>query len=384
MDTRKLTIGQHLDELRASIIRALGWILLAFMVAFFFQNDLMGIVVQPHMQAIGDISSRQRETRLDKHFGDLGPQVAAIFDQLRAARARLENSEAGLRESAPGALEPLRRKIVRAQQLADSTIAAAARFDQALMAYNAQPDSLLPALVVALDSWERSVQTLETSLQNGVLDRLPPNSQNLTVDTKLKILRYPESFIAHFKVALILALFFASPLAGRELWRFVGAGLFPNESRYVVVFAPVSFLLFLLGVLFGYYILIPLGLSYMATYGDPAYLELGITLSDYLSLFMILTIFLGLVFELPLVLLFLGKIGMVTAPVLRKGRRYLVLIAFIAAAILTPPDPITQVLMAIPIICLYEIGILLVAYFCKPAADAESSDPGAEADPAVS
>lgn len=368
MDTRKLTIGQHLDELRSSVIRALLWVLLAFVVAFFFQQDLMGIVVQPHVEAIGAISSRQRERTLDDHFGDLGPQVALIFEQLSSSRQRLEKAESGLRASAPDALEPLRRKVVRAQQLADSTSAAAARFDQTLQRFHGQPDSLMADLILALDTWQRSLQQLEASLQDGLLDRLPPGSQDLKIDSKLKILRYPESFIAHFKVALILALFFASPLAGRELWRFVGAGLFPNESRYVVVFAPVSFLLFLLGVLFGYYVLIPLGLSYMATYGDPAYLELGITLSDYLSLFMILTIFLGLVFELPLVLLFLGKIGMVTPPVLRKGRRYLILIAFIAAAILTPPDPITQVLMAIPIILLYEIGIVLVAVFCKPEA----------------
>ncbi len=374
MDSRKLTIGQHLEELRMRILRALLWILAAFVVAFWFQAELMTLVVQPHVSAIETISGRLRGEAFERRFATAAPEVEEVFAALSNARERLQTAEAELPAEA---LDAVRAEVVRGQVLADSATAAAQAFERALASYQAGADSTaLPGLISALDRWRTAVRTFEQEVAQGLRARLPESEEKvLEVDPKLRVLRYPESFLSHFKVALILAIFFASPLAGRELWSFVAAGLYAHESRYVVIFAPASFFLFVGGALFGYFILIPIGLSYMATYGDPSYLALGITLSDYLSLFILLTVFLGLVFQLPLILLFLGKIGLVDPPRLRKGRRYLILLAFVLSAVLTPPDPITQVLMAVPMVLLYEIGIVLVQLFGKPVtAPEEASD----------
>ncbi|NOZ23861.1 MAG: twin-arginine translocase subunit TatC [Planctomycetes bacterium] len=177
----------------------------------------------------------------------------------------------------------------------------------------------------------------------------------------LKITAYQEAFITLMKVCFISALFISSPVVIYEMWMFVAAGLYEHEKRYVYIFAPISLGSFLLGMLFGYFILIPFGLRFLLmVVGDIA--SPIIKISDYVSLLMLLTLVLGIVFQLPLVLLFLVKIDLITPETLRRERRYAILAAFIIAAILTPPDPGTQMMLAIPTIALYEIGILIAAF----------------------
>ncbi|MEW6355832.1 MAG: twin-arginine translocase subunit TatC [Planctomycetota bacterium] len=177
----------------------------------------------------------------------------------------------------------------------------------------------------------------------------------------LKVLTYQEAFITLMKVCFIAGLFISSPIVIHQMWMFVAAGLYDHEKRYVHIFAPISLGCFLIGMLFGYFILIPFGLRFLLTVvGDVA--SPIIRMSDYVSLLMLLTLVLGLVFQLPLIVLFLVKIDVVTADTLRRERRYAILAAFVVGAILTPPDPGTQIMVAVPAIGLYEIGILIAAF----------------------
>ncbi len=183
--------------------------------------------------------------------------------------------------------------------------------------------------------------------------------KNLGLPQSLQVLSYQEGFYAYIKLCLIASVFMAYPVILFQVWRFVEAGLFKKERRYVKTFAPISYIAFVTGVLFGYYFLIPYGLQFLIKILGGG-VQPMITMSQYISLVMMLTLALGFVFQLPLVMLFISKIGMLKAEDFIKWRMYAILIIFILAAVITPPDPFTQVMTALPMIILYEVGILAI------------------------
>lgn len=183
--------------------------------------------------------------------------------------------------------------------------------------------------------------------------------ESLGLSQSLQVLSYQEGFYAYIKLCLMTAVFLAYPVILHQIWKFVEAGLYKKERRYVKIFAPFSFIAFIIGVLFGYYFLIPFGLQFMIKILGGG-IQPIITMSQYISLVTMLTLALGIVFQLPLIMLFISKIGMLKAEDFIKWRRYAILIIFIIAAVITPPDPFTQVMAALPMIILYEIGILTI------------------------
>jgi len=180
--------------------------------------------------------------------------------------------------------------------------------------------------------------------------------RKLELPERLRIIRYPEGFYSYMKVCLVAAIFVSSPFVFYQIWRFVSVGLYKHERLFVSRFAPASIALFLAGGAFGYLALLPLGLRFLLSVaGDLA--EPMITMGDYTSLIMTVAILLGLVFQLPLVMMLLAKIGLAKYETFSRKRRYAILLAFIVGAVLTPPDPFTQAMLALPMIGLYEIGI---------------------------
>ena len=183
--------------------------------------------------------------------------------------------------------------------------------------------------------------------------------ETLGLSQSLQVLSYQEGFYAYIKLCLMTAVFLAYPVILYQIWKFVEAGLYKKERRYVRIFAPISFIAFIIGVLFGYFFLIPFGLQFLIKVlgGE---IQPIITMSQYISLVTMLTLALGVVFQLPLIMLFVSRIGMLKAEDFIKWRMYAILIIFILAAVITPPDPFTQVMTALPMIILYEIGILTI------------------------
>jgi Tat protein translocase TatC len=175
----------------------------------------------------------------------------------------------------------------------------------------------------------------------------------------LQTIKYQEAFISYLKACIVAAIILASPWVFLQLWAFVGSGLYPREKRYVLLYMPFSFIFFAGGVTFGYLLLIPEGMTYLAKYANPELVSVQITLGFYLSFFLLLTVALGLVFQLPLVMMFLAKTGIVSSKDFAKYRKYAILAAPIIGAVLTPPDPVTQLLLASPMFLLYEFGIQL-------------------------
>lgn len=164
-----------------------------------------------------------------------------------------------------------------------------------------------------------------------------------------------EAFVSMLKIAAILGLVASSPIILVEAWLFIMPGLFPNERRLVFRLAPVVALLFVLGILFSWFVMLPFMLTFFLGF-ETERIHATITISRFLSFLIGVTLPFGLVFQLPLVTYTLTRIGAVPARFWSRQRRYVILLAVIVGAILTPPDPVSQTLLAVPLLVLYEIG----------------------------
>lgn len=166
-----------------------------------------------------------------------------------------------------------------------------------------------------------------------------------------------SQFMTHVTTALYLGLLVASPYVLVELFRFITPALYENEKKYSVRIAIAMYLLFVVGVLMSYFILFPISFRFLGTYSVSDIVESNITLRSYISTFTTLTLVMGLVFQLPVIAFFLGKIGVVKSDFLKRYRKHALVIIMVVAAIITPPDLMTLVLVTIPLYLLYEVSI---------------------------
>lgn len=166
-----------------------------------------------------------------------------------------------------------------------------------------------------------------------------------------------EALWMHFKISFISGFIVSSPIIFYEIWKFISPGLLMKEKKYVFPFVAVTTLLFLIGALFCFIIVLPFAMNFLLTY-KTANIKPMLSVGKYIDFCLKFILAFGTIFELPVVLVFLTKMGIVSTEFLAKNRKYAVLIAFVLAALLTPtPDVFNQTLMAVPIILLYETGI---------------------------
>lgn len=168
-----------------------------------------------------------------------------------------------------------------------------------------------------------------------------------------------QYFLVFMIAAAIFGLVLASPIVLIEMWKFIGAGLYKKERRAVMRFVPFSMGLFAAGVTFGYKIMVPFALVFLVGFTNQRFASNLFTVSDYFRFLFILTVALGAVFQMPLIMMGLTRFGITTPGLYIKYWRHCVLGMFVVSAILTPPDPVTQILMAGPMMCLFGLGIVL-------------------------
>jgi len=184
-------------------------------------------------------------------------------------------------------------------------------------------------------------------------------------DLVLQNIKMTGQFLTHFKMSFIMGFVLAFPYVFWQVWKFIRPALYQNElkaMRGVVFFA---WFFFIVGILFGYLLILPFSINFLSNYVLSGNIENFIKISDYTGFIIMVALGAGLMFELPMVIYMLAKIGLVTPAFLRKYRKHAVVLLLFVSAIITPPDVITQVLIGLPVYALYEISILVAAWVIR-------------------
>ena len=194
--------------------------------------------------------------------------------------------------------------------------------------------------------------------------------ENDEINRRLIFTALHETFITYLKVAFFTAIFIGSPFILIQVWKFIAPGLYNNEKKALLPYLIATPTLFLLGGMLVYYLVMPLAIKFFLSFETSAQIsnlpiELEAKVNEYLSLIMRLIFAFGISFQLPVLLTLLARVGFVNSTYLKKRRKYVVVIIFALAAILTPPDPITQIGLGIPLLILYELSILSVKFIEK-------------------
>ncbi len=197
-----------------------------------------------------------------------------------------------------------------------------------------------------------------------ILDMLLYSVKNLRYDIHLQVLKVQSVFIIKLEIALIFGVVLSLPVIFYQIYAFVAPGLLQSERKYVwpvILFATLSFIA---GAAFAYFLIVPLALDFFLSLAPPSVTN-NIALDFFFGFVARLVLVFGVVFELPVISLFLTKIGLLSPGMLKKYRRHAIVIMFIVAAVLTPPDPTTQIMLAIPLLALYEVTIWISYFFSK-------------------
>ncbi|MBN1807108.1 MAG: twin-arginine translocase subunit TatC [Sedimentisphaerales bacterium] len=187
-----------------------------------------------------------------------------------------------------------------------------------------------------------------------------PSSAQRSVSRRLQILKPADGFVSYIKISLISGLILTSPWVFYQIWMFVAAGLYAHEKRYVHTAVPFSAALFVTGALFFIRVIAPLTLGFLVKFNE-GFLDTwsNFTFADYISFVTMLMLVFGVAFQTPIAIFFLTKTGLVSIESLCRSRRYVILLIVIVAAMATPPDALSQVGLAIPLYALFELGILM-------------------------
>ena len=194
---------------------------------------------------------------------------------------------------------------------------------------------------------------------------LIPLKEALPKGSDIVFLKVGEAFFTALKVSFFASIIFSLPIIFYQLWMFVAPGLYENEKKLVIPFVTSATIMFILGALFAYYIVFPFGFSYLINFGSQLFTAMP-SIGEYVGFFSKLMVGFGISFELPVITFFLATLGLVTDETLKGFFRFAIIIIFLIAALLTPPDVLSQLLMALPLIILYGVSIL-IAKIINPA-----------------
>lgn len=185
---------------------------------------------------------------------------------------------------------------------------------------------------------------------------LPFEIQNTDIEGQVSLLIWTcitAGFIVAFPYMLL------------QLWNFISPALYEKERKYAKSFIFISSMLFFIGVLFGYFIIVPMSVNFFATFNVSPEIKNDINVQSYIGMIKTSVIACGLIFELPIIMYFLTKVGLITPEFLRKYRKYAIVLILIVAAIATPPDVVSQIVVSIPLLILYEVSIFISAIVIK-------------------
>jgi len=300
-----MSLGDHLEELRARLILAIMGLTLGAIVAMAFGTRILEFIEKPYVNAMGKWI-REKETPRKK--AEMTTFVDLFFTTLTAS----------LDPNAPQ-FDPNRVEFLRKVSL-DSVDAWSNK------AWGAASDTELPTFA------------------------------------RLQVLAPADAFIAYMKVSFIAGLILTSPWVFYQLWMFVAAGLYPAERKYVHTAVPFSTALFVIGALFFLFVIAPLTLNFFLGFGDLVGTASNWTLDRYISFVTVLMLVFGIAFQTPIAIFILVRTGLVSIATLRRVRKFVILGMAVGAAIATPPDVLSMISLLIPLYGLYELGIILALF----------------------
>ena len=196
---------------------------------------------------------------------------------------------------------------------------------------------------------------------NQILDFIIAPLQNTLPDNqKMVFLEVQEPFFVAMKVAFFTGFLLSLPIIFWQFWLFVAPGLYENEKKYIIPFVVSATFMFLIGAAFCYYVVVPISFAFLINFGQQLFSAM-LNIGGYVGFFTKLVIAFGIAFELPVITFFLAKLGLVDDRMLKNSFRYAIIVIFIFAAVMTPPDILSQFLMAVPLIGLYGLSIFIAA-----------------------
>jgi sec-independent protein translocase protein TatC len=323
----------HLVELRKRLGLSVLSIFVAFVIAFTFHNSILTWITQPLNNAlseVGRIIESQDNATWHMQTDETNQTIAVTPEVKENPASQLEHS------------------LVEAAKIADSKLSI-------LLTQAAQAAKELSQTLKNLES-----NTTKTSKPKSFLGQITTHQVG-------------GAFFVAIKVSFFAGLLGALPFILYQLWLFIAPGLYNNEKKMVIPFVAGGSLMFFIGVMFAYYIVTPFGFQFLITFGSFLYTPL-INIEDYVGFFTKIMMGFGLAFELPVFAYFLALLGLVTDRTLIDFFKYAVIIIFVLAALLTPPDILTQLLMAAPLIVLYGISILIVRMVNPDTSEPEEDD----------
>ena len=386
MDESKYTLTEHLSELRGRLAKSLLAVIITSSVALFFADDLLTLSIEPLQKAL------RSKSRLET--------VVIDDDQARreALVARLEGDERIRLVGNAGDIEELGAMATEAAKVKkplDLVVVAASATDNLGTRAHDVLEGLEPQPHVVYLITQKDSATLQELTLDGIsvmpaapsparlgreIRRAAAAAGKIARDDKLVVLSPLDPFFAYLKIGLVCGLFMACPVWLYQAWRFVAPGLYDKEKSVVGPAVTSASLLFIAGGAFAYFLMFPMMFDVMVNQMMPSALAASFTVDNYLSLLFTMTVAFGVVFELPLIIALLARVGLVTPEFLVKWRRYAIVLAFVIGAVLTPADPVSQIFMSIPLVVFYEVGIVLARIMAKKRrATAEAPDPADEA-----
>ncbi len=344
----------HLAELRRRLAISVLAVLVGFIVAFSFHNTILGWVTQP--------------------LNDALVQVGKIVEKREMGTWKIKNSEENRSTPSAGqhSASLLTDHLKSAQKLQRSLSEASK------VAGNPRLEKLLSDAAKAAGELAQNSRILRQTLateENLTRKAVNQNLREKSFNGMITTHQVGGAFFVALKVSFFAGILMAMPVILWQLWLFIAPGLYDNEKKMVLPFVVGGSVMFILGVLFAYYVVTPFGFQFLITFGSFLYTPL-INIEDYVGFFTKIMIGFGIAFELPVFAYFLGLLGLITDKTLKDYFKYAIVIIFLVAAFLTPPDVLTQLLMAGPLILLYGLSILIVRWVnpYKPEEDEDEED----------
>jgi sec-independent protein translocase protein TatC len=309
-----MSLGDHLEELRARLILAIMGLTIGAVVSMIFGTHILNFIKRPYVSAMSEWLQKTETPRVKS---EIALFAELFFDTLTA---RLDPNEPQI--------DPSRVQFMRSVSMD------------------------------TIDAWVEKT-------------RAAAGDKSLPTYARLQTLAPAEAFVAYMKVSFITGLILTSPWVFYQIWMFIAAGLYPAERKYVHTAIPFSTALFVIGALFFLFVIAPLTLKFFLGFGDIVGTASNWTLDRYISFVTILMLVFGIAFQTPIAIFILVRTGLASIATLRRIRKYVILGMFVVAAVATPPDVVSQISLAIPLCALYELGIVLALFAEKKAKQKE-------------